>query len=349
MRFRIKLIFKILGVTLILLISLEVGLRVIYYQYRYLSTTRISVIHKPLALQQMLVYIQLRSRNTLRTHSLTKPNEKLGYINNPGKYKTIQTYKVLGKFFERKRSFTTTVNKFGCRITKPLHKVIDKPEIWFFGGSFTFGDGINDNETFTWIIQENLELRYDVRNFGVNGYGTLHGLIQFREELKRYLEKPFMVVFVYNPFHLPRNVANPSLLAEYSTTLPRALVKDEKLVIEYVSPIPENINKADYSNQDMQIVTKKILLKIKKLCKKNNIIPVLATQTFLLNDPIVKYSKEIGFFNADISLKLKKKYRLLPFDPHPNATANKLYAQKFLEFFRNTKSYNQNESAKNYD
>ena len=50
-------------------------------------------------------------------------------------------------------------------------------------------------------FQENLELRYDVRNFGANGYGTLHGLIQLREELKKSLEKPFMAVFVYSPFH----------------------------------------------------------------------------------------------------------------------------------------------------
>lgn len=349
MKFRIKQIFIILGITIILFISLEVGFRVLYYQYRYFSPNRITIVQKPLALQQVLVYIQLRSRKTIRTHPLTKLDEKLGYVNNPGKFQTTQIYKFIGMFFERKRSFTTTVNKFGRRITKPEDKVLNKPEIWFFGGSFTFGDGLNDNETFPWIIQENIGSKYDVRNFGVNGYGTLHGLIQFREELKKSLRKPFMVVFVYSPFQLPRNVANPSLLAEYSATFPRAIVEDEQLVIQYISPVPENINKPDYSVEDMQKITKKILLEIKDLCNKNNVKPVLAIQTFLKNDPIVNYSGKMGFYVADIAVNLEKKYRLLPFDPHPNANANKLYAQKFLDFLRKKNFYNQEETNTNAD
>lgn len=349
MKSRIKQIIIILGVTFFLFISLEVCLRVLYYQYRYFSPNRISIVQEPLALQKVLVYIQFRSRKTISTHPLNKLDEKLGYVNTPGKFQTTQIYKFLGMFFERKRSFTTTVNKFGWRITKPEDKVLNKPEIWFFGGSFTFGDGLNDNETFSWIIQENVESKFDIRNFGVNGYGTLHGLIQIKEELKKSLGKPFMAVFVYSPFQLPRNVANPSLLTEYSATLPRAIVEDEKLVIQYISPVPKNINKPDYSIENMQKITKKIFLEIKDLCKKNNVIPVLAIQNFLKHDPIVNYSEKIGFYVADISVNLEKKYRLLPFDAHPNAEANKLYAQKFLDFLGKEKFYVQEETNTNAD
>jgi hypothetical protein len=82
-------------------------------------------------------------------------------------------------------SFTVTHFPSKLRITHPLATYTDrrsKPEIWIMGCSFTHGWSLNDQDTYPWLLQARLP-QYVVVNYGVEGYGTLHALLQLREAL----------------------------------------------------------------------------------------------------------------------------------------------------------------------
>ena len=101
--------------------------------------------------------------------------------------------------------FRFTIMHDKLRITRPLasHAGQDhRDKIWIFGCSYTEGWSLNDEETYPWLLQERFPA-YDVVNYGVGGYGTVHSLIQFREALKT--SAPKVAVLAYADFHDERN------------------------------------------------------------------------------------------------------------------------------------------------
>jgi hypothetical protein len=103
-------------------------------------------------------------------------------------------------------SFTMTHLPSGLRITHPLATSTDtrsKPEIWIMGCSFTHGWSLNDQGTYPWLLQDHLP-EYEVVNYGVEGYGTLHALLQLRETLTTQCP-PRVVVYAYASLHDGRN------------------------------------------------------------------------------------------------------------------------------------------------
>ena len=120
----------------------------------------------------------------------------LGYTHIPGRFTV-----TLGSGY----SFNVAHLPNTLRITRPIDsykKPERKEEIWIFGGSFTHGWSINDEETYPWLLQERFP-EYDVVNFGVSGYGTIHSMLQFREALKT--KTPKVAILAYAGFHDERN------------------------------------------------------------------------------------------------------------------------------------------------
>jgi hypothetical protein len=70
-----------------------------------------------------------------------------------------------------------TVDHSGLRMASPFkNERIDMGAVLFFGGSFTYGEGVNDNETLPYVAALLSEGRFAVYNFGVHGYGPQHML-----------------------------------------------------------------------------------------------------------------------------------------------------------------------------
>ncbi len=67
---------------------------------------------------------------------------------------------------------TYTIGPNGLRKNMPDRNV-KNPEgcILFFGGSFTFGEGVNDDETMPSQVGQLLDFAYRIYNFGFHGYG----------------------------------------------------------------------------------------------------------------------------------------------------------------------------------
>jgi hypothetical protein len=75
------------------------------------------------------------------------------------------------------------------------------------GCSFTFGEGVSDQDTYAWKLGEHLPGR-GVRNFGTIGYGTYQSLLLLERLLARG-ERPAWVLYGYMDNHEIRNVAHP--------------------------------------------------------------------------------------------------------------------------------------------
>ncbi len=90
------------------------------------------------------------------------------------------------------------------------------PIIVVTGCSFTFGQGINDADTWPWLLQEQLP-DYHVINVAAMGYGTDQALLAAERALTRYPGQVRTVVLGFGTFQIDRNRCPQSWLA---TTCP---------------------------------------------------------------------------------------------------------------------------------
>jgi hypothetical protein len=109
------------------------------------------------------------------------PHGQLGWAPQAG---TVANQKL---FFEGELLYdaTYTIGPNGLRISSPAAGNDPSPGcIFFFGDSFTFGQGLEDHQTLPFQVHEKTMQRYRSYNFGVNGYGAhqmlsalQHGLV----------------------------------------------------------------------------------------------------------------------------------------------------------------------------
>jgi lysophospholipase L1-like esterase len=88
------------------------------------------------------------------------------------------------------------------------------PLVLVLGDSFTWGWGVENGEVFTDVMQNELGSLADIRNCGVNAYGTLQELLLLQRCLTNGLRPRFVIVmFCFNDFYDNINPAaiRPSL------------------------------------------------------------------------------------------------------------------------------------------
>ncbi len=282
----------------------------------------------------------------------TKDSE-LGYKHLPGKFKVTLN----GNY-----SFNATHLNNSLRITHPLNTYnqssTNKPEIWILGCSFTYGWSLNDHETYAWLLQSKLP-QYEIVNFGVNGYGTLHSFIQFKEALKQG-NKPKIAVIAYAGFHDRRNTLLRARRKQMSAwnKLGILLQPDARLdgknnftysmtKLEYdewplmrvsalVNFLEVNYNQFEEGLYKSHDVSKAIIEEFNRLAEANGVKLVVAG----INAGSAKMLKELsqeGIATVDISVDLKiPANNNLPHDLHPSAIANRQYADKLDGFLEGT-------------
>ena len=277
----------------------------------------------------------------------------LGYTHVPGEFKVTLPD---GYAFEVTHLADT------LRITHPLATYgmgPRKDEIWIFGCSFTHGWTLNDDETYPWLLQQQLP-EYELVNFGVSGYGTLQSFIQFQRALAER-PKPRLVILTYASFHDQRNtllrlrskqivpwnklgpIAQPyATLAENGhlnyamaemTYREFPLMRYSALANLIETTYDYKVEDAFYESHE---VSKAIIREFNRLAEAQGIELVVAG---LLSDRLtadmLAYSREQGIMTVDMSVDLSSRAnRNLPHDPHPSPAANRQYAQKLEAFLK---------------
>lgn len=274
---------------------------------------------------------------------LAIPHPTLGYTYLPGRF----TVTLANGY-----SYVVTHLPNSLRVTQPLDNysgASDKPEIWIFGDSFTYGWSLNDEETYPWLLQQRLE-DYQIVNFGVGGYGTIHSLLQYREALG--LKRPKLAILAYAGFHDERNTLarmwQKAITNNKSKPLkiPYASLADDgglqiHLGTDFVyrefpmmrqsaliHSLEWNWNKVETKLLHSHQVSEALIMEMAKLSEEHQ-VKFLVAAISQEDRQMLKFLTQRGIPNVDISVEFKTgRYLNLPHDRHPNAAANKLYADK---------------------
>src|SRR5262245_56350755 len=136
-------------------------------------------------------------RVTTEPSPLFEPDPKLGYKPLPGKHQVIFSRREI-KSPEWKRLFVTeTINEDGTRSTSECESS-SSTNVYIFGDSFVYGYGVNDEQTFAYLLQK---ARKDtcVKLFAVTGYGMTQSFLQFHK-LRDQIGPNDIVVLGYEDF-----------------------------------------------------------------------------------------------------------------------------------------------------
>ena len=121
--------------------------------------------------------------------SVYVPHAKYGYVRKPGAH-----------VFDTRTGYEyrMTIQQNGFRITRPDEQSsggANRPQLWVMGCSFTLGGFLNDEESFPWLLQEAMP-QFEVRNYGMGGWGTTHEYLLLKDLLERG-ERPQVVAVTY--------------------------------------------------------------------------------------------------------------------------------------------------------
>ena len=227
-----------------------------------------------------------QSRNPL----MCLHDETLGWRGKPGRY-------IIKGYSEEQEDFYMTILEDGSRATSQEMSPKEN-QIVFLGDSVTWGQALDDDQTFCWKLQKRLE-KWQIKNYGMGGYGTYQNYLFLKTYLEESGVKPQLVVLAHTSWQTMRNVA-PSIWmrdlsrenfrdSEKRLKVPFAyLDKDENLVTgemsEYTSwPFRQQSAwigflesvyykfRVGYRMKNFYLLEKKIILEMKRMCEKKGV------------------------------------------------------------------------------
>jgi hypothetical protein len=260
-------------------------------------------------------------------------------------------------------AFTVTHLANTLRVTRPLATYTNahpQPEIWIFGCSFTHGWALQDQETYPWLLQERLPA-YEVVNYGVGGYGTIHALLQLRDALDTR-PAPVVAVYAYAGFHDERNTflrrrrkgvalwnkLGP-LIQPYARLAHAGHLRYAFAEVEYrefplmrssafVHFLEMTYNQMEERLAHSHEVSQRLLLEMATLAKHYQFPLVLAG--VMDDEPtydMLTFAQAQGIMTTDLSADLHgDEYWDVPHGGgHPSPLANRTYAERLDAFLRN--------------
>jgi hypothetical protein len=156
-----------------------------------------------------------------------------------------------------------TIDSNGLRIAPPVNREKHSGCIVFFGCSFTFGEGVHDNETVPYQVGVQSGGQYRTFNFGFHGYGPHQMLAQIEHGIvRRAIDcKPDYAIYQALPDHVERVAGKVSfgdhaphyqLDADGSVRLVGHFEKHKKL-----SPLGERIREQLYKSVVYRTLSKR--------------------------------------------------------------------------------------------
>ena len=227
----------------------------------------------------------------LNEPTINQPDKIKGWDLKPGKY-------VFEPYSDNGKKFNVTVNRDKSRFTGiPPKKSLG--DIAIFGGSISMGHGVDDKENYPFFLQQKLN-NYTVKNYSVGGYGTYQSFLKVEEMLKKNKNIKSAIIDFDNHAE-SKNIGDEfwlRTLTKFSkrgvVALPYASLNNEGKIVRHkpvkylklplrekstvIAKIEKRIMKYRLkNNQNPTLITKAIILEIKKLLDNNNV------QFFFLN------------------------------------------------------------------
>lgn len=254
-----------------------------------------------------------------------------------------------------------TIGENGLRIT-PECQNEKASSIVFFGCSFTFGLGLEDNQSLPYIIGSKVRDSYKAYNFGFSGYGTQQMLSALENNLTDSVIKfpPRYIIYTVMPDHISRAIN----LHDWNLNDPKYVLTsngDVKCVGTFINPTEGGIRELMFLKFRESYVYKKLIMKqyvdvndinlFIKMVKKSELLikAKYPTAEFIvlywninyqesLGQEIVRLLKEEKITTLQVKDILPdwnnnyKKYQLyFPYDQHPNYIANKIISDYIID------------------
>ena len=287
-----------------------------------------------------------------KTFACHAPDPALGWVPAPDK-RTENGFAVPRKGL--RLDWTVTTDAAGRRITAPAPSGADTT-VAIYGCSNTFGWGLEDEATYPWLLQA---ARPDLRvlNYGVSGYSLYQILLRMEQTIER--DKPRVVALGFSPGLEARSVSDHHYLrtlSEQGGTPPSCLSVEGKngkralkrFGLEGYRHLPlsgksaliklaeQRLNRLLYAGRAggnaRRKTTEHLLLAMENLCKKHGAI--FHVQYLVANTGYREFLHKAGMNWAPGPVDLDQcdeagsyAFRLAPFDGHPNAPANRAYAE----------------------
>jgi len=275
----------------------------------------------------------------------------LGYQPTPG----VQKHKVVSNGKIRIDSkYTIGSNKF--RVTPKINNLERNKTMNFFGGSFVFGWGLNDNETLPYLTQKYFK-KWNINNFGISGYGVHQTLALIKKNEATIKD---VNILITHKFHVPRTTCK----RDYSFGTPKYILnKKKKLIrkgycnnanfknIQLPKIVGSIINrseikklvdrlyfrKVDFNKNSIELYLS-IIYEIDKIISKKEkyffVGYIIENQKNEIDDYILKKLDKNNIKIINLTLDPKNKKYQLP-DGHPNKEANKKRSLMISNFLKN--------------
>ena len=261
-----------------------------------------------------------------------------------------------GTFTVKQRLVTWTATNLDAmhRTTRPG----DAPtatgdEIWIFGDSNSYGWGINDDQTYSWLIQKK-HPELGITNFAIGGYSTLQSLIQIDDALSGGAKPPKLAVLAYASYHDGRNAllrGNRKFWIPYMSrhpVFPRAWLDNGELrygleKLEYtawplqthsalVNFLEETYNEVLVLTSHAADVSRALIGRFRDRCRDSGVEFVLAgISKDARTAAMLAWAREQGMKTIDISVDQSNPENVVPGDGHPGVKAHAIYASRLEE------------------
>ena len=259
-----------------------------------------------------------------------------------------------------------TINDIGLRVSSPIETTKDKEEnkycILFFGGSFTFGEGINDDESLPYQVSIHTPKNsYKTYNFGFHGYGP-HQMLSAIEHgrVKKIVKCSKKVIIIYQAikdhFYRAQGLRSWDKHGpEYQLDKDNQLVYKGSFDVNYFLPIvlinqleksylynQFFYNKQEYITEKTTHLFQSIITHSKNYAKNqfsNISFHVIywdneGKDTTITNmfEQLKKEGVQVHFITHIISdIKLNESKYFIQSDGHPNSTANEIISKYINE------------------
>lgn len=240
--------------------------------------------------------------------------------------------------------------------------------IFVYGCSFTYGYGVNDDQTFVSLLNRSREGE-SFSNFGVPGYGTLQALMRLKKEIESG-NVPSSVMIVHSSVHPERNgMANSyrkALKIGYKNSNKHVesnmqdarfpFMEKSKSAVQFVSwkeiysnwpgreqfaivNAVQSLSQERPNEEKLEQITERIFEDIVELCDANSIrcIVVNLDDGKFKNryqDLLEKFQVGVVSVNFDFT---SEKYTNRPYDSHPNTLGHKRIAGSILDYLNQSK------------
>ena len=209
----IAILFTLLSIELISHLTITLFYKNETNQNTYFKLSTVSLLK--------IIYTQYKSSKNSFERIKCDPypffiaDDSQGYIMKPGSYNFTYTKQKKGTNYFFKNKVTIEKNNQRYVGNSSLNT---KKDVFIFGDSFVFGEGVNDEQTFTFLLQNKFP-SYKFHLYATGGYSLTNAYINIKK-IKSKIKKDDIVILGYADYFKERHVASPSRLRAFGNPSP---------------------------------------------------------------------------------------------------------------------------------